>query len=110
MLTLPATSRIFLYSHPTDMRKSFDGLSILIRDAFSQTLASGAFFVFLNKPKTRMKVLYSDGDGLIIFYKRLEKGCFSKTPFEGPQISRREFFMLLEGIVAHKVNLRHNIV
>jgi len=90
------------------MRKSFDGLSALIKDAFPAELASGALFVFLNRPKTSMKVLYWDGDGSAIWYKRLEKGCFSKKTPSG-LMSRREFFMLLEGIIPKRLSLRYQL-
>lgn len=90
------------------MRKSFEGLSAAIEQEFSVSITSGAFFVFLNRRKNRMKILYWDGDGLAIWYKRLEKGRFSTKTAEKPCMNRREFFLLLEGITPKRLNLRYN--
>jgi transposase len=56
-----------------------------------------------------MKVLYWDGDGLVIWYKRLEKGRFSKKKTDNPIMNRREFLMLLEGITPKRLQARYNI-
>ena len=108
MFLLPATPRIFLFQDPTDMRKGFESLSGIVDHHFPKELTSGAFFVFLNKPKDRMKVLYWDVDGLAIWMKRLEKGKFSTVNGQN-RISRREFFMLLEGITPKKLQTRFSI-
>lgn len=77
MLTLPPLVRIYLASGRTDLRKSFDGLSGLVRTALLQDPTSGHLFVFCNRRRDRLKVLYFDGSGLWVFAKRLEKGTFS---------------------------------
>ena len=56
-----------------------------------------------------MKVMYWDGDGLVIWYKRLEKGKFTSRNLEKTLINRREFFMLLEGITPKRLQIRYNI-
>ena len=56
-----------------------------------------------------MKVLYWDGDGLVIWYKRLEKGNFAGKNYRTASINRREFFMLLEGVTPHKIQARYSI-
>ena len=110
MLTLSAHSRIFIHSSPTDMRKSFDGLTAIVNNRLSLEVTSGAFFVFLNKPMTAMKVIYWDGDGLAIWYKRLSKGCFSRKNIDAPpSMSRKEFFMLLEGITPKRQSRRYTM-
>ena len=109
MLALSANTRIFLYQETIDMRKGFEGLSGLVETAFTGELTSGAYFVFLNWKRDRMKVLYWDEDGLAIWYKRLEKGSFPKPKKEGLIIERKEFFMMLEGIVPMRIQKRFKI-
>jgi len=106
MLPLSSSAKIFVYSEPTNMRKSFEGLCRLVENAFSTSPISDSFFVFINRRKDCMKVLYWDADGLAIWYKRLEKGSFPKG--EKTIISRREFVMLLEGITPKKLNRRYS--
>lgn len=98
----PAT-RVFLAAGATDMRKGFEGLSDLVRHQFQQDPLSGHLFVFSNKRKTRLKILYWDGSGLWVCAKRLEKGCFHWPSPETPEsLSRRilaeELTLLLSGI------------
>ena len=108
MLSFPGNARVLLYQESMNMRKSFEGLSCIVEQAFSEDLTSGTFFVFLNRRKDRMKVLYWDGDGLAIWYKRLEKGTFQRKKGQ-LLMSRREFFMLLEGVTPKRVQHRYNM-
>lgn len=109
MLSLPGSARIFLFQAPTDLRKGFEGLSAAVEVIFRGELNSGAYFVFLNKPRNRMKVLYWDSDGLVIWYKRLEKGTFSKRNLKDGKMERREFLMLLEGITPKRLQKRFRL-
>ncbi len=93
--------RIFLCREPISMHRSFEGLSICVEQLFPGELFSGSCFVFLNKNRTHMKILFWERDGFAIFYKRLEKGSFAKV--EQHSLDRREFFMLLEGIEPKKI-------
>jgi transposase len=68
--------RIWLYRHPVDMRKSFNGLSALARTTLNEDPNAGALFVFINRRKTQMKCLYFDTGGYCIWAKRLERGGF----------------------------------
>lgn len=77
MLTLPPSVKVFLAAGATDLRKSFDGLSGLAKGALAEDPLSGHLFVFCNRTRTRLKILYFDGSGLWVFAKRLEKGTFS---------------------------------
>ena len=95
MLTFPGKPRFFIYQGVTDIRKSFEGLSGIVEDVFPDQLLTGAYFIFLNKSRDRMKVLYWDTDGLAIWYKHLQKGTFSKKSNEGPMINRRDFLMIV---------------
>jgi transposase len=109
MLSIPGNGRIFLFKDSVDMRKGFEGLGAFVEKTFGNLLTSGAYFVFLNRKKDRMKVLYWDADGLAIWYKRLEKGTFSRDHFKKTMMTRREFFMLLEGIVPKRLQHRYSI-
>ena len=109
MLTVPANARLFLCHVPVRMHKSFEGLSAIVEQMFPGELFSGAFFIFLSRRKDHMKVLYWDGDGFVIFYKRLEKGSFASKK-EGPtSMFRREFLMLLEGITPKRLQTRFSL-
>jgi transposase len=77
MISFPHPVRVFLHTPATDLRKGFDALSGLVTTAFSQDPTSGHLFLFVNRRRDRLKILYWDrGDGLAIWYKRLEKGSF----------------------------------
>jgi len=105
MLTLSGNARIFLYQNPTDMRKSFEGLSSAVQETFPDLLMSGSYFVFLNKRRDYMKVLYWDADGFAIWCKRLEKGSFSRK--NSQILDRKQFLMLLEGIIPKRLQKRY---
>src|SRR3954453_10017233 len=73
---LSAAVRVFLCTRPTDMRKGVDGLSGLVQECFGHDLLTGHLFLFLNRRRDRIKILYFDRDGPAIWYKRLEVGSF----------------------------------
>jgi transposase len=77
MLSLPLPVRIYLCLEPADMRKSFDGLAALVQDRLGADPLSGDLFVFRSRRGDRVKLLYWLGDGLAIWYRRLEEGTFS---------------------------------
>ena len=74
MIGLPATTRIHVAVAPADLRLGYDGLARLARDVLEQDPLSGHLFVFSNRRRDRIKVLYWDRDGLAIWMKRLEAG------------------------------------
>ena len=76
MLSLPLPVRVYLCLEPTDMRRSFDGLCRMVRDFVGADPLSGDLFVFRSKRGDRVKLLYWLGDGLAIWYRRLEEGTF----------------------------------
>ena len=76
MLSISRTTRVFLATEPTDMRKGFDGLFALVEKVIQEDPFSGHLFVFRNQRRDRLKVLWWDRDGLAIFYKRLERGSY----------------------------------
>ncbi len=100
MLSLASTLRIFLAVEPADMRKGFDGLSQLVRDRIAQDPLSGHLYVFPNKRRDRIKILYWDRDGLALWYKRLEKGTFRFPDARDGrvEVTPAEMAAVLEGI------------
>ena len=109
MLTLPSNIRLFMYQHPMSMRKSFEGLSGIIEDLFPGELLTGAFFIFLNRRKDHLKVLFWDGDGLVIYFKRLEEGTFNWKWGENIPLNRKTFLLLLEGVIPKKFEHRFSL-
>jgi transposase len=100
VLSLPSALRIFLAVEPADMRKGFDGLSQLVRERIAQDPLSGHLFVFRNKRRDRIKILYWDRDGLALWYKRLEKGTFRFPEARDGrvEVTPAEIAAILEGI------------
>jgi transposase len=72
MIAIGPQVRIFVFSQHTDMRKSFHGLSGLVAQHFDDALLSGHLFLFFNRRRDHLKVLYFDNDGLAIWYKSQE--------------------------------------
>ena len=79
---LPNNCKIMLYNKVVDMRKSIDGLSILVSDILSLNPSDGSIYIFFNKKHDKLKMLYWDKNGFTLLYKRLEKEkllCASHT-------------------------------
>ena len=107
MLTLPPSTRVFVATGHTDMRRSFDGLLAIVRDFLGEDPFAGHLFVFRNRGGDRLKVLWWDRDGCAIFYKRLEEGRFS---FPAPasdaariEMTAADLQLVLQGIDPTKV-------
>ena len=102
MLSLSNQSRIFIHALPTDMRKSFDGLCGIVKADFQKDIFEGDYFVFFNRVLDRCKILLWDRDGLILVYKRLERGCFQRVPYEGEglaiEVDSTTLTLILSGI------------
>jgi transposase len=109
MLGINANARIFFFQKPIDMRKGIEGLSSFVELFCAGELMTGAYFVFVNRVKDKMKVLYWDNDGFAIWWKRLEQGSFRLHGIERTLIDRKEFFMLLEGIAPQKIQKRFRL-
>ena len=77
MLSFTGSLKIYLALEPCDMRKSFNGLHGIVAEKLKADPLSGALFVFTNKRRNRLKILYFDGTGLWVLAKRLEQGAFS---------------------------------
>jgi transposase len=102
MIPLSPATRIYLASGMTDLRKSFEGLSDLITHQFKEDPLSGNLFVFVNRRKNRIKLLYFDGTGVWVCTKRLMgEGCFAWPQTSDPgalRIAAEELTLLLTGI------------
>jgi len=109
MLTLGAGRRVFLVAGPTDMRKSFDGLSGVVRSALGGDPKSGDLFVFCNRLRNRLKVLYVDESGVWVCAKRLERGTFKWPSSTGEcrvEMRSEELALLLGGLDAKELKAR----
>ena len=100
MLSLSPATRIFVAVEPVDMRKSFNGLYAHVQAVLQQDVLSGHIFVYTNRLRTRIKLVYWDGSGLWISAKRLEKGTFGWPTGHGVSVCLRpeELQLLLHGI------------
>lgn len=102
MITFPNSLRILVAIEPCDMRKSFDGLSAVVVNQLNEDAASGSLYLFTNKRRNRLKILYFDGSGLWVMVKRLEKGTFSwprsTSDAKSIKLSATALAMLTDGI------------
>jgi len=100
MVMLPAGVKIFVARQPTDLRKGIDGLSLLTREIIKQDPLSGHLFVFVNKVGHRVKILFWDRTGFVIWYKRLESARI-RLPVEGAatlELDPTQLALLLDGV------------
>ncbi|TWT42802.1 IS66 Orf2 like protein [Thalassoglobus neptunius] len=83
MIALTGSLRVFVCTQPADMRRSFDGLCGMAQNLMKQDPLSGHLFLFRNRNRDRLKILYWNNDGLVIWYKRLEQGTW-QVPWRAP--------------------------
>ena len=105
MLNFPSAVKLYLCKEPTDMRRSFDSLAMMFQCVIKQDPLSGYVFVFCSKRGNSLKLLYWDGDGYAIWYKRLEKGTFN-IPLDITEdycLDHHQLAMMLEGIDFTKI-------
>jgi transposase len=103
MVTLPSSVRIFMAMEPVDLRRGFDGLAAATRSVIHQDPLSGHLFVFLNRRRNRIKILYWDRTGYLLLYKRLERGTFewpvrAQLGVRQVEIDSGDLAMVLEGV------------
>lgn len=100
MLSLSPATRVFVALSPVDMRRSFNGLYAHVQTVLQEDPVSGHLFVFTNRLRNRVKILYWDGSGLWVCAKRLERGTFGWPTGEGASRTVRpeELQLLLHGI------------
>lgn len=100
MLKLTEPVKVFLACGGTDMRKSINGLAVIVQEEFQLDLFSSCLFVFCNKGRNKLKMLQWDHNGFWLHYRRLEKGKF-QWPKDGTVpvvVGRRELNWLLDGL------------
>lgn len=103
---------VYLCCGETDMRKSINGLSVLVQESFSLDPFGEAIYVFCNRRRDRMKILEWDGDGFWLYFKRLERGRFRWPSSDGEavmKLSSEELSCLIDGARLEK-KLRRNDV
>lgn len=110
MFDLGSAHRYYLYSQPTDMRKSFDALCLVVEMGMERNPLSGEVFIFINRPRNRMKLLRWDYGGFVLFYKRLESGTFElpKDVLNGSSmvINWSQLVMMVQGISLQHIRTR----
>lgn len=112
MLIHGAQLNIWLYAQPVDMRKQFDGLAALAQNKLQSRASSGDLFVFVNRKRTQMKILYYNSGGYCLWSKRLEQGRFHNVTSDSDKIGLNwaQLQCLIEGINWQKMkkNKRFN--
>jgi transposase len=100
MIRLKSDVRVYLASSPIDGRKAINGLSACVMEAFNQNLMDGSVFVFYNHACNRIKCLFWDRNGFVLYHKRLERGKFHvKTNADGIlELSQQQLDWLLAGL------------
>jgi len=101
MLKVPPRTKIFFCLEATDMRRSFDKLSAMVKELLAQDPQSGHMFIFRNRAGDRIKVLHWDGKGYCLWYKRLDRGTFVIPPGlkSNFQLPKPKLEKLLEGMI-----------
>jgi transposase len=110
ILTLTDQRSYHLYRKETDMRKGFNLLCGIVVNELGRQVMSGDAFIFINKPRTHLKLLVYEQGGFTIFYRRLEKGAFEVPPFDldakSMQISCDQLHFILKGISLKEIKYR----
>jgi transposase len=112
MLSVSSQTRVFLARGPVDMRKSFNGLIGLTESVLAQDPLSGHLFVFINRRRDRIKLLYWGGTGFCIWYQHLEEGGYqlpdaaTADEQEGIEITSTQLSLILDGVDLSSVRHR----
>ncbi len=110
MLPFSSNRNYYLYREATDMRKSFNGLSGLVRSQLGRNPLLGDIFIFINRRRDKIKLLVWDRSGFVIFYKALEQGTFELPHFDPSSktyaLKWEELLLILEGVELKSVRRR----
>ena len=104
MIHLPASVRVYLCTSVCDMRRSFDGLHAIVTNTMQLDAFAGHLFVFANRRRDRVKILYWDRDGFAVWAKRLEEGTYA-MPLDGGGEQRREITAQELGAILSGIDL-----
>lgn len=101
--------RIFLWSDAVDLRKGFDGLSVLVQEVLKEDPFSGQCFVFKNRRSNRVKLLMWDGTGFVLAYKRLDRGTFywPRANAGKIKVTQAELGLIFDGIDWRRIPLKN---
>ena len=114
MLNFPPGIQVFMALDPVDMRKSFDGLSAAVQTVFARDVLDGHLFLFLNRRRDRIKILWWDRDGLAIWMKRLEAGSYElprhASESQHLRLEATQLALLLNGVQLASVKQRRRYV
>lgn len=106
MFSLTTSHKFLLYRKVTDFRKGFDGLCGLVRNELDRDPSSGDVFIFVNRPRNRIKLLHWQHGGFVLYYKRLETGTISlpnlKLGATTCSLAYADLVMMIEGISVEK--------
>lgn len=110
MLHLSPDTRYYLYASDTDMRKGFDSLCGIVSSQMTLDALSGAVFIFINKRRNQVKMLLWEGDGLSLYYKRLEKGTYERPASDengtSTVLTYQQLQFILQGVALQKIQYR----
>lgn len=110
MFSLSSQNKYHLYSEPTDMRKSFDGLSGIIRNVLDSDPCNGDVFIFINKRHDKIKLLHWQGISFTLYYKRLERGTFELPSYNiasgSLSLTYTQLVMIIDGLSIKNIEKR----
>lgn len=114
MFALTASHSYYLYPLPTDMRKSFDGLSGIVKHTLDRNPLSGEVFIFINRQRNRIKLLHWQGNAFVLYYKRLEEGTFEIPGYDSSVVSITlnypQLVMLIDGLSIRNLHKRKSYI
>ncbi|TFE19391.1 IS66 family insertion sequence element accessory protein TnpB [Cohnella luojiensis] len=112
MLNELSAKQVYLACGSTDLRKSIDGLAVLVQEGFGLNPFSPCLFVFCNRERNKLKILYWEHNGFWLFYRRLERGTFQWPTDKGDPVSitSRELRWLLDGLALNQRQAHSKVI